>query len=123
MAKQRWASEKRSAVFVNNDEPSSGARRRHLGLGHSATTGIKLPEMDEVLEHTLVSDIKIAESLTRREAEILQLIVSGKTNKEVSQVLCRSERTIEYHRNRLMRKLNAHNAAGLVKQAIAMGIR
>jgi len=123
MAKQRWASEKKSAVFVNNDERSSGARRRHLGLGHSATTGIKLPEMDEVLEHALVSDIKIAESLTRREAEILQLIVSGKTNKEISQVLCRSERTIEYHRNRLMRKLDAHNAAGLVKQAIAMGIR
>ena len=35
-------------------------------------------------------------------------------------MLSRSHRTIEYHRNRLMRKLNAHNAAELVKLAEAL---
>ena len=57
-----------------------------------------------------------------RETEILQLIVSGKTNKKIAQVLYRTERTVEYHRNRLMRKLGAKTAADLVKRAITMGI-
>ena len=78
--------------------------------------------MDKLLENTLVNNINIGKSLTRREAQILQLIVSGKTNKEIGRALCRTERTVEYHRNRLYRKLGAHNAADLVKRAIDMGI-
>ena len=54
--------------------------------------------------------------------EVLQLIVDGNTNKRIAQKLYRTERTVEYHRNRLMGKLDAHNAADLVKRAIAMGI-
>jgi DNA-binding CsgD family transcriptional regulator len=77
--------------------------------------------MDELLERTL-TNINIAEPLTKREAEILQLIVSGKTNKEIARILSRTERTVEYHRNRLMRKVGAHSAADLVKRTIAMGI-
>jgi len=80
------------------------------------------PEMDKLLENTLVHNINIGGPLTRREAQILQLIVSGKTNKEIGRTLCRTERTIEYHRNRLYRKLDAHNAADLVRRAITMGI-
>jgi DNA-binding NarL/FixJ family response regulator len=60
--------------------------------------------------------------LTRREEQILRLILAGKTNKQIARVLSRSCRTIEYHRNRLMHKLEARNAAELVKQAIVMGI-
>lgn len=80
------------------------------------------PEIDKLLENTLLYNINIGESLTKRQAEILQLIVSGKTNKEIGRMLSRTERTIEYHRNRLYRKLDAHNAAELVRHAIAMGI-
>ncbi len=81
----------------------------------------KLPTMDDVLEDTLVG-IRPVEHLTKREAEILKLIVRGNTNKKIAQKLYRAERTVEYHRNRLMCKLGAHNAADLVKRAIAMGI-
>lgn len=92
-------------------------------MGHSRAPSVKLPEMDEFLEDTLVNNnIEISELLTRREAEILQFIVSGRTNKEIGRILCRTERTVEYHRNRLMHKFGAHNAADLVKRAIAMGI-
>ena len=73
------------------------------------------------MEGTL-NNIGIGEPLTKREAEILRLIVAGKTNKEIARIFCRAERTIEYHRNRLMRKLGVHNAAGLVKRAVAMSI-
>ncbi len=78
--------------------------------------------MDKLLENTLGNTINITEPLTSREAEILQSIVAGKTNKQIARKLCRSERTVEYHRNRLMRKLNAKTAADLVKRAIATGI-
>jgi DNA-binding CsgD family transcriptional regulator len=63
-----------------------------------------------------------AVELTKREGEILRLIVSGRTNKQIAKQLSRSERTIEFHRNRLMRKIAAHNAAELVRQAIGLGI-
>jgi DNA-binding CsgD family transcriptional regulator len=63
-----------------------------------------------------------AVELTRREREILRLIVSGQTNKQIAKQLSRSERTVEFHRNRLMRKVAAHNAAELVRQAIGLGI-
>ena len=75
-------------------------------------------ETDTFLENTL-SNISI---LTKREREILSQIVSGNTNKEIAISISRSERTVEYHRNRLMKKLKAHNAANLVKRAILMGI-
>ncbi len=78
--------------------------------------------MDELLENTLGNGISMAESLTNRETEILQSIIAGKTNKQIARKLCRSERTVEYHRHRLMRKLNARTAADLVKRAIATGI-
>lgn len=83
---------------------------------------VKPPEMDELLEDTLVNATGIGKPLTRREAEILKLIISGKTNKEIARRFCRTERTIEYHRNRLMRKFDAHNAAELVKRALVMGM-
>jgi two-component system response regulator TtrR len=81
----------------------------------------KQPKPDELLENTLLN-LNLNKDLTKREAEILNLILAGNTNKEISQKICRSERTIEYHRNRLMRKLGTKNAAELVKCALAMGI-
>jgi DNA-binding NarL/FixJ family response regulator len=76
---------------------------------------------DELLESTLCKSFE-DNNLTRRESEILNLIVEGNTNKEISQKINRTERTIEYHRNRLMHKLGAKTAADLVKRAITMGI-
>ncbi len=102
-----------------SEKPS--VRTSHPTINQASTTNVKLPAMDGLLEDTLVS-IKPAKHLTRREAEVLKLIVSGNTNKKIAQKLYRTERTVEYHRNRLMCKLGAHNAADLVKRAIAMGI-
>jgi len=134
MAKQSTTVEKHCAMFVNDERPepglkgsfgdrtlSIGVRRRHLGAGVGPFTDSQLKE-DGALETTLVHDTLISEPLTRREMQIMKSIVAGQTNKQMARTLCRSQRTIEYHRNRLMRKLNAHNSAELVKQAIAMGI-
>jgi DNA-binding CsgD family transcriptional regulator len=76
---------------------------------------------DELLEDTLCKSMTDS-SLTKRELEILDLIISGNTNKEISQKINRTERTIEYHRNRLMHKLGTKTAAELVRKAISLGI-
>lgn len=81
------------------------------------------PQMDKILEKTLIdNNINTGGLLTPRETEILRLIVSGRTNKQIARILSRTERTVEYHRNRLMRKMGVHNAADLVKRAITMGM-
>jgi DNA-binding NarL/FixJ family response regulator len=61
-------------------------------------------------------------SLTPRETQILRWVADGRTNKQIAKLLSRSTRTVEYHRNRLMRKLDAHTAAEMVKQAVKMGM-
>jgi DNA-binding NarL/FixJ family response regulator len=79
-------------------------------------------ERDTLLEKALIFNADNAVELTKREGEILRLIVEGRTNKQIAKQLSRSDRTIEFHRNRLMRKMAAHNAAELVRQAIGLGI-
>ena len=60
--------------------------------------------------------------LTSREVEILQLIAEGKANKQAADELGISIKTIEKHRQNLMRKLDIHDTAGLTRYAIASGV-
>lgn len=61
------------------------------------------------------------EQITRREAEVLQLIVDGYTSQEIANILYISPRTVETHRSNLLQKLNIKNTAGLVKFALEQG--
>lgn len=63
-----------------------------------------------------------APSLSSRETETLQLIAEGNTNKEAAAKMGISIKTIEKHRNKVMKKLNIHNTAGLTRYAIENGI-
>lgn len=60
--------------------------------------------------------------ITRREKEILRLIVDGLTNQEIADKLFISPRTVDTHRSNLMQKLEIKNTAGLVRFAIENGI-
>jgi len=60
------------------------------------------------------------ELLTPRERQVLDLVVSGNTNKGVARKLRISERTVEIHRARLMDKMQANSLAELVKMAILL---
>jgi RNA polymerase sigma factor (sigma-70 family) len=55
--------------------------------------------------------------LTSREREVLQLVVSGLTNKEISNQLGISEVTTKMHRGQVMRKMNAPSLAELVRMS------
>ena len=60
--------------------------------------------------------------MTSREVEVLQLIAEGNANKQIAAKLGISMKTVEKHRDNLMRKLDVHDTAGLTRYAIEAGI-
>ncbi|WP_139957520.1 response regulator transcription factor [Flavicella sediminum] len=64
---------------------------------------------------------KNAHGLTKKEIEILSLILSGMTNTEISDNLGKSKRTIETHRFNLMKKMNVKNLIELSSKAKELG--
>ncbi|HFE66241.1 MAG TPA: response regulator transcription factor, partial [Chloroflexi bacterium] len=62
------------------------------------------------------------DNLTQREREVLILIADGLTNAEIAEQLGISVKTVDRHRENLMRKLNLHSRVDLVKYAIKRGL-
>jgi len=78
------------------------------------------PSMARLALTELVLNKKSA--LTNRELDVLKNIAEGLSNKEIACHLDVGTRTVETHRERLMRKLNIHSIAGLTRYAIAKGV-
>lgn len=57
------------------------------------------------------------ESLSRREKEVMALVVAGKANREIAEELGISPKTVEVHRARVMSKMHANSLPDLVQQA------
>ena len=64
----------------------------------------------------------IWDTLTKRERETLKLIAEGYKNKEIAELLCISPKTVEKHRENLMKKLDLHSATALTTFAIEHGL-
>ncbi len=62
------------------------------------------------------------EELTGRQREILQLIAEGQNTKQIGVILKVSPKTVEYHRMKLMNRLNIHDVPGLVRFAMQAGL-
>ncbi len=60
--------------------------------------------------------------LTRREKQVLDLVVSGRINKQIAAELGIHERTVEAHRAHLMKKFEADSVATLVRMAVTAGL-
>ena len=56
--------------------------------------------------------------LTKRELEILGLIINGKKNQQIAETLDKSVRTIETHRFNIMKKMGVNNAIDMVNKAL-----
>jgi FixJ family two-component response regulator len=61
-------------------------------------------------------------ALTSREHEVFELVIRGKTNKQVANVLGATERTIKAHRHRVMEKMQVQSLAELVSLAERVGV-
>lgn len=57
------------------------------------------------------------DSLSHREKEILELIISENTTREIADILNVSKETVKTHRKHLFEKMEARNVAGLVRRA------
>ena len=80
---------------------------------HQATRGQR-DRLDAVRAHIA--------TLTPREREVFELVIRGKTNKQVGKVLGTTERTIKAHRHRVMEKMQVQSLAELVSLAERAGI-
>ena len=72
--------------------------------------------------HRLRSDEPAQAALTPRQREVLQLIAEGQSTKEIARRLDLSVKTVETHRTQLMKQLDIHEVAGLVRYAIREGL-
>ncbi|HLQ78163.1 MAG TPA: response regulator transcription factor [Terriglobia bacterium] len=70
-----------------------------------------------------ISELKVRfETLTTRERELLALVISGKPNKQIADVIGTSEVTVKVHRANLTRKMRAESLADLVRMAGRLNI-
>lgn len=60
--------------------------------------------------------------LTPRQMEILRLVASGQTTKEIARDLGISPKTVEFHRGRLMERIGARDVTGLTRFALQTGV-
>ena len=76
----------------------------------------------DLVQETENSDSSLISQLSSREREVLQLLAEGKTTKQIAGELFISSKTVETHRTNIMKKLNIHTLADLVKLAVREGL-
>ncbi len=79
------------------------------------------PGASQAIVDGLATPASDGSRLTPRERQVLQLVGEGKSTKQIAEVLHISVKTAEFHRGRLMKKLNVHDTANLVRYAIREG--
>lgn len=103
------------AVVLKADEPAELTRAISMiknGKGYYSTTFNRL----------LNSISTSPDMLSKREAEILRITACGKSATDIATQLGISVNTVEFHRRRIMKKLNAANAAEAVNKARKLGL-
>ena len=113
-----------AAGFMLKDSPASelveAIRNIARGLGHfSPDAGRLLASQLQQPERAIDDPYR---NLTAREREVFHLIAEGLTTKEVARRLDISTKTAENHRARVLEKLDARNAAEVVRYAIRRGL-
>jgi len=92
-----------------------------FGIRHAMDGGTSIPGK---LTLKLLAHLKSMDSsteklrLSSRELEVLNLIAEGRTNNEMAETLFLSKRTIEGHRQELLRKTRTNNSASLIRKAV-----
>lgn len=77
-------------------------------------------DSEKIIQFTEKS--KLLDTLTKREIEIISYISQGFTNPQIGEKLFISPRTVDSHRTNVMKKLDIHNVAGLIRFAFQNGL-
>ena len=101
-------------VLKNAMDLELGAAIRKVAAGETV--------FDPQVEQPSVLKGERSAALTQRELEVLQMIVDGKSNKEIATALDLSANTIAVHRANIMNSLGIHKTAELVVYAIRAGL-
>jgi DNA-binding NarL/FixJ family response regulator len=101
-------------VLKNAMDLELGAAIRKVAAGETV--------FDPLLEQRSVLKGERPAALSQRELEVLQMIVDGKSNKEIATALDLSANTIAVHRANIMNSLGIHKTAELVVYAIRAGL-
>ena len=101
-------------VLKNALDLELGAAIRKVAAGETV--------FDPQVEQRSVLKGERSAALTQRELEVLQMIVDGKSNKEIATLLDLSANTIAVHRANIMNSLGIHKTAELVVYAIRAGL-
>jgi DNA-binding NarL/FixJ family response regulator len=102
---------------------TAAPRRMHAALHAVAEAEIVIDDVfaDELLRHPR-AEVQMIEPLTAREREVLRLLASGLTNKEIAQRLGVTDHTIKFHVNGILGKLGAATRTEAVVEAARRGI-
>ena len=65
---------------------------------------------------------KAPDTLTERQTEVLRLIVQGRTNAEIAEMLCITDRTVKYHIHEILQKLHLRNRAQMAAYGALNGL-
>lgn len=103
------------------DELIAAVREAVNGHRH-LTSSLKERVIELSLIHSSSEITDTYELLSNREREVLKLSAEGHNNTEIGERLFISARTVETHRNNLMRKLNLGNQTELIRYAIKRGM-
>jgi DNA-binding NarL/FixJ family response regulator len=95
--------------FVSKDSPADDVAKAVLAVGQGQTVFAPRSEGPPVL-------------LSDREREVLELMASGKTNKEIADRLYLSPHTVKEHTSAVYRKLRVRNRAEAVQRAERLGL-
>ena len=93
----------------------------HKGEAHFSKK-VSQTVLNEYVKTARTKNKKGGTDLSQRESEVLTLIAEGFSNKEIASKLFVSVRTVETHRERIIRKLDIHTVAGLTRYALMKGI-
>ncbi|NQV33998.1 MAG: response regulator transcription factor [Phycisphaeraceae bacterium] len=81
-----------------------------------------LASVKKLLEKSRHVDALLGKTLTKAECRILRHIVTGQSSKDIAEQLFRSTRTVELHRQHIMRKMGVKNVVELVQRVNALGL-
>lgn len=110
--------------FVSKDSPSAmliDAIRR-VAHGERYVPEDLAEAVASILQTEAAEPQPLALRLSKRELEVLRYLSAGKTNREIAEHLEISPKTIDTHRNKLLKKLNLRNNADLTRFAIRHGL-